>query len=81
MSSRKVTLCLNADVVEKAKKLGINFNAFLEVKLVEYIGLVNCTPRGRFELLRGQVPTSSPRVRRKTVFLYQEYRTAIETSG
>jgi len=47
MRGRKVTLRLNADVVEKAKNLGINFSGFLEVKLVEYMSMVNGTPRGR----------------------------------
>ena len=49
MSKRKVTLRLNNDVVEKAKKLGVNLSYFLEVKLVEYLALINGTPRGRFE--------------------------------
>ena len=64
MSKRKVTLRLNNDVVEKAKKHGVNLSGFLEVKLVEYLFIMNGTPRGRFELPRGQVPTSSPSSRR-----------------
>jgi hypothetical protein len=64
MRGRKVTLRLNADVVEKAKNLGINLSGFLEVKLIEYMAIINGTPRGRFELPRGQVPTSSPSSRR-----------------
>ncbi len=51
MSRRKVTLRLNSDVVERAKNAGINFSYFLEVKLVEYLALLNVTPRRRFELL------------------------------
>ncbi|GAG31200.1 unnamed protein product, partial [marine sediment metagenome] len=53
MSRRKVTLRLNSDVVERAKNAGINLSYFLEVKLVEYLALLNVTPRRRFELLRG----------------------------
>jgi hypothetical protein len=50
MFRRKVTLRLNSDVVERAKNAGINFSYFLEVKLVEYLALLNGTPRRRFEL-------------------------------
>ena len=53
MSRRKITLRLNSDVVERAKNAGVNFSYFLEVKLVEYLALLNVTPRRRFELLRG----------------------------
>ncbi len=53
MSRRKITLRLNSDIVERAKNAGINFSYFLEVKLVEYLALLNVTPRRRFELLRG----------------------------
>ena len=64
MSRQKVTLRLNADVVKRAKDVGINISGFLEVKLIEFLALMNGTPRGRFELPRGQVPTSSPGSRR-----------------
>ena len=47
MSRRKLTLRLNADVVEEAKNLDINLSNFLEIKLVEYIGIFNGTSRGR----------------------------------
>ena len=50
MSRRKVTLRLNNDVVERAKNAGMNLSYFLEVKLVEYLALLNGTPRMRFEL-------------------------------
>ena len=50
MSRRKVTLRLNSDVVERAKNAGMNLSYFLEVKLVEYLALLNVTPRRRFEL-------------------------------
>jgi hypothetical protein len=53
MSRQKVTLRLNSDVVERAKNAGMNLSYFLEVKLVEYLALLNVTPRRRFELLRG----------------------------
>ena len=64
MQGRKVTLRLNNNVVEKAKNLNINLSGFLEVKLVEYMSIVNGTPRERFELPRGRVLTSSPSSRR-----------------
>ncbi len=64
MSRQKLTLRLNADVVKRAKDAGVNLSGFLEVKLMEYLALINGTPRGRFELPRGQVPTSSPSSRR-----------------
>ena len=48
MSRRKVTLRLNNDVVEQAKNAGINFSYFLEIKLVEYLALLNGAPRRRF---------------------------------
>jgi hypothetical protein len=51
MSRRKVTLRLNSDVVERAKNAGMNLSYFLEVKLVEYLALLNVTPRRRFELV------------------------------
>ena len=51
MSRRKVTLRLNNDVVERAKNAGMNLSYFLEVKLVEYLALLNVTPRRRFELV------------------------------
>jgi hypothetical protein len=50
MPRRKVTLRLNSDIVECAKNAGMNLNYFLEVKLVEYLALLNVTPRRRFEL-------------------------------
>jgi len=50
MSRRKVTLRLNSDIVERAKNAGMNLSYFLEVKLVEYLALLNGTPRRRFEL-------------------------------
>jgi len=50
MPRRKVTLRLNSDVVERAKNAGMNLSYFLEVKLVEYLALLNVTPRRRFEL-------------------------------
>jgi len=53
MSRQKLTLRLNADVIEKTKNAGINFSYFFEVKLVEYLVLLNVTPRRRFVLLRG----------------------------
>jgi len=43
MSRRKVTLRLNSDVVEQAKNAGMNLSYFLEVKLVEYLALLNVT--------------------------------------
>jgi len=49
MPRRKVTLRLNSDVVERAKNAGMNLSYFLEVKLVEYLALLNVTPRRRFE--------------------------------
>jgi Post-segregation antitoxin CcdA len=51
MSRRKFTLRLNSDVVKRAKNAGMNLSYFLEVKLVEYLALLNVTPRRRFELL------------------------------
>jgi len=48
MSRRKVNLRLNNDVVEHAKNAGVNMSYFLEVKLVEYLALLNGTPRRRF---------------------------------
>jgi len=51
MPRRKVTLSLNSDVVERAKNAGMNLSYFLEVKLVEYLAILNVTPRRRFELL------------------------------
>jgi post-segregation antitoxin CcdA len=51
MSRRKITLRLNSDVVERAKNAGMNLSYFLEVKLVEYLAILNVTPRRRFELL------------------------------
>ena len=53
MSRRKVTLRLKSDVVKRAKNAGMNLSYFLEVKLVEYLALLDVTPRRRFELLRG----------------------------
>jgi len=50
MSRRKVTLRLNSNVVERAKNAGMNLSYSLEVKLVEYLALLNVTPRRRFEL-------------------------------
>ena len=49
MVRRKVTLRLNADVVQRAKDAGMNLSYFLEVKLVEHLFMQN-TPRERFEL-------------------------------
>jgi len=50
MSRQKLTLRLNSDVVERAKNAGMNLSYFLEVKLVEYLALLNVMPRRRFEL-------------------------------
>jgi len=49
MPRRKITLRLNGDVVERAKNAGMNLSYFLEVKLVEYLAILNGTPRRRFE--------------------------------
>jgi len=51
MSRRKITLRLNSDVVERAKNAGMNLSYFLEVKLVEYLDLLNDKSRKRFELV------------------------------
>ena len=53
LSRRKIKLRLNNDVVERAKNAGMNMSYFLEVKIVEYLAVLNGTPRRRFELLRG----------------------------
>ena len=55
MSRQKLTLRLNADVIKKAKQAGMNLSYFLEIKLVEYLALLDGTPRGRFELPRDKV--------------------------
>jgi hypothetical protein len=61
MSRRKITLRLNSDVVERAKNAGMNLSYFLEVKLVEYLALLNVTPRRRFELVfTSKIFTFSP---------------------
>jgi post-segregation antitoxin CcdA len=49
MVRRKVTLRLNDEVVQKAKDAGMNLSYFLEVKLVEYLFMLQA-PRERFEL-------------------------------
>ena len=49
MSRQKLTLRLNADVIQKAKDHGMNLSYFLEVKIVEYLAKVEA-PRERFEL-------------------------------
>ena len=50
MVRRKVTLRLNAYVVQKEKDVGMNLSYFLEVKIVEYLAMMTA-PRRRFELL------------------------------
>jgi len=47
MSRQKVTLRLNADVIQKAKDAGMNLSYFLEVKIVEYLAMMTA-PRRRF---------------------------------
>ena len=37
MVRRKLTLRVDADVIQKAKNAGMNLSYFLEVKLVEYL--------------------------------------------
>ena len=64
MSRQKLTLRLNADVIQKTKNAGMNLSYFLEVKLVEYPAILNETPRRRFELLRGGCLTRFPVSRR-----------------
>ena len=68
ISRRKVTLRLNSDVVERAKNAGMNLSYFLEVKLVEYLALLNVTPRRRFELVfTSKKFTFSPLDRQKNI--------------
>jgi hypothetical protein len=50
MSRQKLTLRLNADVIQKAKDQGMNLSYLLEVKIVEYLAMMTA-PRRRFELL------------------------------
>ena len=53
MSRQKLTLRLNADVIKQAKELGINLSGFMEIRLKEYLTIINqeiVTPRRRFEL-------------------------------
>jgi hypothetical protein len=63
MPRQKLTLRLNAEVIKKAKNLGLNLSGFLEIRLQDYFALIesgqnhcenNRTPRGRFELPRGR---------------------------
>ena len=49
MVRRKVTLRLDAEVVQNAKDADMNLSYFLEVKLVEYLAMLKA-PRERFEL-------------------------------
>ena len=49
MIRRKVTLRLDAEVVQKAKDAGMNMSYFLEIRLVEYLAMLKA-PRERFEL-------------------------------
>ncbi len=56
MSRQKLTLRLNVDVIKQAKELGMNLSGFMEIRLREYLTIINQeieTPRRRFELLRG----------------------------
>jgi len=44
---------LNADVIKQAKELGMNLSGFMEIRLREYLTIINqeiVTPRRRFEL-------------------------------
>jgi len=58
MVRRKVTLRLDAGVVQNAKGADMNLSYFLEVKLVEYLAMLKA-PRGRFELSLPECRTGS----------------------
>jgi len=54
MSRQKLTLRLNVDVIKQAKELGMNLSGFMEIRLREYLTIINQeieTPRRRFELV------------------------------
>ena len=40
MAKKKLTLSVDGEIIEKAKELKVNFSSFLEIKLLEYIALV-----------------------------------------
>ena len=72
MVRRKVTLRLNADVVQRAKDAGMNLSYFLEVKLVEHLFMQN-TPRERFELSLPRRGTGSQVLERITKSTLKKY--------
>ena len=41
MSKRKLTLSVNDDLVKEARKYNINLSSFLEIKLREYLALID----------------------------------------
>ena len=43
MSKRKLTLSINENLLEQARKNSINISSFLEVRLQEYLALINGT--------------------------------------
>lgn len=41
MPRQKLTLRLNADVIKQAKELGMNLSGFMEIRLREYLTIIN----------------------------------------
>ena len=76
MVRRKVTLRIDADVIQKAKDAGMNISYFLEVKLVEYLAMYKA-PRERFELSlprRGTGSQDQQKITKATVRKYLRLR-------
>ena len=76
MVRRKVTLRIDSEVIQKAKDAGMNLSYFLEVKLVEYLAMLQA-PRERFELSlprRGTGSQVQQRIKRSTVKKYLRLR-------
>jgi len=40
MPKKRISLTVEGDVVKQAKELGINMSAFLEIRLREYIAMI-----------------------------------------
>ncbi len=72
MVRQKVTLRLNADVIQRAKESGMNLSYFLEVKIVEYLSMLEA-PRERFELSLPRRGTGSQVLERITKSTLNKY--------
>jgi predicted DNA-binding ribbon-helix-helix protein len=68
MTKQKLTLAINQDLLNKARDCDINFSSFLEVKLQEYLAIINGAGIVREERgvgsLRFELKTSSVSGRR-----------------